>query len=133
MRIRHRAGGVTLLDVVGRLVTGSMPPLGALVSELVANRHGVMLIHLAGVTDMDAHGIGELMSSATAVERCGGHLALIAPSPCVAQLLATTRLDTVFRIYDSKLEALVRTCPMAVAVALSRNREQHLALRPYLG
>jgi anti-anti-sigma factor len=132
MEIQHRAGGVTVLNVVGRLVTGSTPSLRALVSELVANRHVVVLIDLAAVTDMDAHGIGELVSSATIVERHGGHIALIAPAPCAAQLLAATCLDTVFTIYDSRLEALVKTCPAAVAAALSRNGfDQQVALQQY--
>lgn len=126
-------GGLTVLNVVGRLVTGSMPSLHALVSELVANRRVVVVVHLAAVTDMDAHGIGELVSSLTTVERHGGRMALIAPSPCVRQLLAITRLDTVFTIYDSEREALVRMCPTAVAATLSRKSVEHqVALQPWI-
>jgi anti-anti-sigma regulatory factor len=82
---------------------------------------------MAAVTDMDAHGIGELVCSLLTVERHDSQMALIAPSACVRQLLADTRLNTIFAIYDSEAEALLRIRPTAVAVALSRNGvEQHL-------
>ena len=120
MEIRYRFG-VAILKLVGRLVTGSGPSLRTSVSELVAKRRIAVLINMAAVTDMDAHGIGELVCSLLTVQRHDSQMALIAPSACVRQLLAVTRLNTIFAIYDSEAEALLRIRPTAVAVALSRN------------
>ena len=86
---------------------------------------------MAAVTDMDAHGIGELVCSLLTAERHDSQIALIAPSACVRQLLALTRLDTVFAVYDSSAETLLSLRPTAVAVALSRNSvEQHVTRQP---
>lgn len=120
MEIRHRVA-VAVLKIVGRLVTGSAPSLRTSVSELIAKRPAAVLINMAAVTDMDAHGIGELVCSLLTVERHDSRIAIIAPSACVRQLLALTRLDTIFTIYDSEAEALLRIRPTAVAVALSRS------------
>ena len=127
IRIRFNAG-VIILDVGGRLVTGSMPSLRACVSELLTNGRAIVLIHMAAITDMDARGIGELVSTLTNVERHGGQMALIAPSTFVRHLLALTRLDTVLAIYDTEFEALAKLCPTVVAAAMSRTRfEPHVA------
>jgi anti-sigma B factor antagonist len=95
--------------------------LRAIVRELIEDRRLVVLLHMAGVTDMDAHGIGVLVSSLTTLERCGGRMALIGPSAHVRRLLAITKLDTVLKIYDSETEAIVSSRPIAITTA-SRNR-----------
>jgi len=125
MDIRCRfVAGVTILDLVGRLVAGSRCPplLRAVVGDLIEKGRVVVLVHMTSVTDMDAHGMGTLVSSLTTLERHGGQMALIAPSAHVRRLLALTRLDTVFTVYDSEREALVRSCPAAVTTAL-RDRD----------
>ncbi|HEY5617893.1 MAG TPA: STAS domain-containing protein [Vicinamibacterales bacterium] len=129
IRARFR-GGVAILNVVGRLVRGSTPSLRTFVCELVANGRVAVLVHMAAVTDMDAHGIGELVSSLTTVERHGGRLALIAPSAFVRRLLALTRLDTVFTICDSEREALVSLRVVAVAAPLPRKGFDDREARP---
>jgi anti-sigma B factor antagonist len=106
--------GVTVVHLEGRLVTQSrpVPSLRAMVRDQVRQRRLVVLLDLKAVTDIDAHGLGALVSSLTTLERHGGQLALIAPSDRIRRLLAITRLDTVFAIYDSEPEALVRYRPM---------------------
>ncbi|MGH9255273.1 MAG: STAS domain-containing protein [Vicinamibacterales bacterium] len=107
--------GVTVLHLEGRLIMQSRGgvSLRAVVSDLVEKGRVVVLVHMAGVTDMDAHGIGALVSSLTTLERQGGRMALIAPSSHVRRLLAMTRLDSVFSIYESEPEAFARNRSMA--------------------
>jgi anti-sigma B factor antagonist len=125
IRVRFKAG-VIVFNVAGRLVLGSRPSLRACISELATNRRAIVLIHMGGVTDMDAHGIGELVSSLTSVERHGGRMAIIAPSAFVRHLLAITRLDTVMAIHDTEFEALATLCPTVLTAAMSGNGfEQH--------
>ena len=115
--------GVTILYLDGRLIASSGPtaPLCAIVRELIEDGRLVVLLHMAGVTDMDAHGIGVLVSSLTTLERCGGRMGLIAPSAYVRRLLAITKLDTVFKVYDSETRAIVSSRPITITTA-SRNR-----------
>ena len=96
MEIRYRSG-VAILKLVGRLVTGSALSLRTSVNELVAKRRITVLINMAVVTDMDAHGIGELVCSLVTVERHNSQMALIAPSARVRRLLAVTRLKPYLR------------------------------------
>ena len=116
MNVRTRiVTGVTILHLEGRLVTQSkpVPSLRAIVGDLVRQGRLVVLLDMTAVTDIDAHGLGALVSSLTTLERHGGQMALVAPSDRIRRLLAITRLDTVFAIYDSEPEALVRCRPTA--------------------
>jgi anti-sigma B factor antagonist len=131
MKIRGRSSGVIKFKVEGPLVMGAAPSLHALVAEVAMNRPVVVLVCMAGVTDMDAHGIGELVAILTMLERSGGRMALIAPSAHVRLLLSITHLDSVFTIYNSALEALVRLARVTVTAALLRKTYDHqLRLQP---
>jgi anti-sigma B factor antagonist len=114
MNVRTRIiTGITILHLEGRLVTQSrpVPSLRAIVGDLVRQGRRVVLLDMTAVTDIDAHGLGALVSSLTTLERHGGQMALVAPSDRIRKLLAITRLDTVFAIYDAEPEALVRCRP----------------------
>ena len=120
MDVRIRVGaGVAILYLEGRLVTTSRPgrSLRAIVRDQVLEGRLVVLVDIAGVTDIDAHGLGSLVSSLTTLERHGGRMVLVAPTDRVRHLLAITRLDTVFEVYDSEREALVRHRPIVVPTA----------------
>ena len=137
MNVRVRVvSGVTILHLEGRLVTQSspVPSLRAIVRDQVRQGRLVVLLDMTGVTDIDAHGLGALVSSLTTLERHGGQMALIAPSDRIRQLLAITRLDTVFAIYESEREALMRHRPIMVPTeswedrfALDGNRQSEAA------
>ena len=120
MEIRSRTvTGVAVLYLEGPLVTVSRftPSLRAIVRNQLRQGCLVVLINMAGVTDIDAHGLGSLASSFTTLQRHGGKMAIVAPRACVRQLLALTKLDTVFTIYESEREAFVRSRPMVVPTA----------------
>ena len=106
---RRYVFGTPILDLAGRFVvcadlegTALRKPVATLVSEGRVN----VLVHLAHVTDIDAHGLGELAWGVTTLRRAGGQMALIAPSLWVRRLLTLTRLDTILAIYDSEFDAV---------------------------
>ena len=108
---RRSVGHIPILDLSGRFVVWTDPDRTSLrtpVTKLVSEGRVNVLVHLARVTDIDAHGLGELVWGVTMLRRSGGQMALIAPSRCVRRLLALTRLDTVLAIYDSECDAI--TC-----------------------
>jgi anti-anti-sigma factor len=127
MNVRDRSSRVIRLNVEGRLVMDAAPSLSAVISGMVGTHPVVVLIGLAGTTDLDAHGIGELVAARKELERHGGRMALVAPSAGVLQLLSITNLDSVFTICNSELEALVRLAPMKVAAALLRTSGYHVS------
>ena len=65
-----------------------------------------ILLNLAGVGYIDSSGIGELVSSFTAVKKEGGTLKLLKLTQKIQDLLAITKLLTVFDVYDDEGEAL---------------------------
>jgi anti-anti-sigma factor len=119
---RRSVDHIPILDMSGRFVVWTDPdrtslrrPVGRLVSEGQRN----VLVHLAGVTDIDAHGLGELAWGVTMLRRSGGQLALIAPSLWVRRLLALTRLDTTLVIYDSEFAAVAGAESLSPAASMS--------------
>jgi anti-sigma B factor antagonist len=89
----RKSGGVTILDLVGRIVIGVSND--ALVAELRkfsdAGASDVIL-NLAGVTQMDSSGISTLVRSFVTLDRQGGGIKLLNPSGHVKEVLELTRL-----------------------------------------
>jgi anti-sigma B factor antagonist len=65
-----------------------------------------ILLNLAGVSYIDSSGIGELVSSYTAIGKDGGQLKLLNLTQKLQDLLAITKLLTVFDVYENEAEAL---------------------------
>jgi anti-anti-sigma factor len=100
---------IPILDLSGQFVVWTDPDRTSLrtpVTRLASEGLVHVLVHLARVTDIDAHGVGELAWGVTTLRRSGGQMGLIAPSLWVRRLLALTRLDTVLAIYDSECDAI---------------------------
>ena len=123
MRITHRyIYDVPILDVEGRFVVYADPDGAVLrtrVATLVSEGRVNVLVHLARVTDIDAHGLGELAWGVTTLRRSGGQMALIAPSRWVRGLLKLTRLDTILAIYDSEFDAVTSSFGGSMPTAAS--------------
>ncbi len=108
----RRSGDVTILDLDGRisltdaLWSASGVVLGKAIRELVKQGERKILLNLKGVTYIDSSGMGELTGALTAVQRQGGELKLVNPSPKVVDLLKITRLDTIFDIRDDENSAI---------------------------
>ena len=102
------AGAVTVLDLTGRLVVGSdereIGPLRHAICALIKAGHRDVVVNLAGLTYIDARGLGELAMAMKTMGLAGGRLALTAASPRVARILAVTRLDTMFEWGDADAE-----------------------------
>jgi anti-anti-sigma factor len=117
---RRCVNGVPILDLAGQFVVLTDPDKSALrtpISRLVSEGRADVLVHLAQVTDIDAHGLGELAWGFTALRRSGGRMALVAPCLWVRRLLALTKLDTILAIYDSECEAVTSAPATSVASA----------------
>jgi anti-sigma B factor antagonist len=102
--------GIPILDLAGRFLVGTdhdRSSLRTAIRRLVSEGRVHVLVHLSRLTDIDAHGLGELAWSTGTLWRCGGQLSLIAPHFRVRRLLALTRIETLLPIYDSESEALM--------------------------
>ncbi|OLE52583.1 MAG: anti-anti-sigma factor [Acidobacteria bacterium 13_1_20CM_3_53_8] len=108
LNIKERqAGDVVILDMGGRITIGEgSVTLRTAIRRLLEEGKKRILLNLAGVGYIDSSGIGELVSSYTAIGKEGGQLKLLNLTQKLQDLLAITKLLTVFDVYESETEAL---------------------------
>jgi anti-sigma B factor antagonist len=108
LNIRERqAGDVTILDMDGRITIGEgSVAVRSAIRRLLEEGKKKILLNLAGVGYVDSSGIGELVSSYTTINREGGQLKLLNLTQKIQDLLAITKLLTVFDTYDDEATAL---------------------------
>ena len=103
----RRAGDVTILDLKGMLrVGGNAVALHKSIRSLILENKLLILLDLADVTHIDSCGLGELVASQVSVEKKGGQLKLMGLTQTLRELFTTTRLSTVFNIFETEAEAI---------------------------
>ena len=103
----RQAGDVTILDLDGKVTIGEgSVALRNAIRRLLGEGQNKILMNLGGVGYIDSSGIGELVSSFTAVNKEGGTLKLLNLTQKIQDLLAITKLLTVFDVFDSEADAL---------------------------
>jgi anti-sigma B factor antagonist len=108
MQIEERsAGDVTILDLKGKITLGDGDELlKDKIASLIQQGRKKILMNLAEVPYIDSAGLGELVRTYTTVSRQGGHLKLLSLTKRITDLLAITKLLTVFETYDSEADAV---------------------------
>ena len=107
MQIAERsAGNVTVLDISGQITLSK----GDLefkdkINSLVHQGQKNILVNMAGVTHVDSAGLGELVAGYTTVTKAGGSMKLLGLTKRLHDLLAITKLLTVFDTFDSEADA----------------------------
>jgi anti-sigma B factor antagonist len=103
----RQAGDVTVLDMSGKITIGEgSVALRTAIRRVLEEGKRRILLNLAGVSYIDSSGIGELVSSYTAINKDGGQLKLLNLTQKLQDLLAITKLLTVFDVYENEAEAL---------------------------
>ncbi|MFN2493122.1 MAG: STAS domain-containing protein [Pyrinomonadaceae bacterium] len=100
-------GDLTVLDMDGKITIGEgSVALRTAIRRLLEEGKKKILLNLGRVGYIDSSGIGELVSSYTAINKDGGQLKLLNLTQKLQDLLTITKLLTVFDVYDSEEEAL---------------------------
>lgn len=103
----RQAGDVTILDMRGKVTIGEgSVALRNTIRRLLGEGKKNILLNLGNVGYVDSSGIGELVSSYTAVNKESGSLKLLSLTQKIRDLLAITKLLTVFDTFDDEGEAL---------------------------
>jgi anti-sigma B factor antagonist len=103
----RQAGDVTVLDMDGKITIGEgSVALRSAIRRLLEEGKKKILLNLARVGYIDSSGIGELVSSYTAINKDGGQLKLLNLTQKLQDLLTITKLLTVFDVYETEPEAL---------------------------
>ena len=108
MQIEERAvGDVMVLDLKGRVTLGGGDELlKDKVNSLVNQGHRKIVLNLADVPYVDSAGLGEIVRTYTTVSRQGGSLKLLNLTKRITDLLAITKLLTVFETFEAEAEAV---------------------------
>jgi anti-sigma B factor antagonist len=108
MQISERVlGEVMVLDLKGKITLGEGDELlKDKVNSLVNQGHRKIILNLADVPYLDSAGLGEVVRAYTTVSRQGGNLKLLNLTKRITDLLAITKLLTVFETFDSENDAV---------------------------
>ena len=108
MHIEERsAGDVKILDLKGKMTLGEGDELlKDKINGLLAGGKKKLLLNLEGVPYIDSAGLGEIVRTFTTVSRSGGSLKLLNLTKRIEDLLAITKLLTVFETFDAEAEAI---------------------------
>jgi anti-sigma B factor antagonist len=96
-------GDVTVLDLQGRLtIDGGAEQLRERLRAAVAIGRRKILLNLKSVPYIDSGGLGELVRCSLVANREGGAVKLVNLTSRITDLLAITKLLTVFETFDSE-------------------------------
>ena len=103
----RKVGDVTVLDCSGKITLGEgTMAVRNTVREILKNGGKKIILNLGDVNYIDSSGIGELVSSYTTVTSGGGQLKLLNLTKKIQELLAITKLLTVFQVYNDERAAV---------------------------
>ena len=109
MQITERTtGDVVVIDVSGKVTLGDGGDtmLKDKLRSLVQQGRSKLLLNLADVSYVDSAGLGAIVQCYTTVTNQGGALKLVHVTKRIKDLLAITKLITVFETFDNEAEAI---------------------------
>jgi anti-sigma B factor antagonist len=108
MQIEERiVDDVTVLDLKGKMTLGEGDELlKDKINSLVSQGHSKIVLNLEAVPYIDSAGLGEIVRTYTSISRQGGKLKLLNLTKRIQDLLAITKLLTVFETYESEPDAI---------------------------
>jgi anti-sigma B factor antagonist len=104
MNINVRSiGDVQVVDWSGKITLGEETiAVRNTVRDIVSSGGKKLVLNLANVNYIDSSGVGELVSTYTTVTNAGGQLKLLNLTKKIHQLLAITKLLTVFDVFEDE-------------------------------
>jgi anti-sigma B factor antagonist len=98
--------GIVILGLKGRLTAGESNPVREKIAQLMAEGKVNVIFDLANVEYIDSTGLGGLVISYTQLKKAGGALKLMRLNRRNVELLALTRLHTVFEVFAEEQDAV---------------------------
>jgi anti-sigma B factor antagonist len=103
---RH-IGEIVVLDLDGQIrIGGGSVMFRTTIRRLVEEGKNKFLLNLAGVSNIDSSGLGELVSSHISLSKKGGEMKLIHLTQSLRELMTITKLLTVFDVYEDETRAV---------------------------
>src|SRR5215471_5963192 len=103
----RQSGGVTILDISGRITLGDATALlRDTIRDLISQGKKNLVLNLAQVPHIDSSGIAELVSAFTAARREGGDVKLLNLTKKVRDTVEIVKLGGIFELFDDEGAAI---------------------------
>jgi anti-sigma B factor antagonist len=102
----QKVGDVTVVDVEGQLIVGNRQELKQRVLAELEGGERKFLVDFTRTGYIDSSGLGVLVSLSKKIREQGGELRLSSLNEDLRTLFELTKLDTLFRIADSRADGL---------------------------
>ena len=104
---RRDLGNVIVLDLSGRLTsTDGSGRLKEKVTSLIFEGHKNIVLNLANLSYVDSSGLGEMVACHSTAAKAGASVKLANTTGKMKDLLAITKLVTVFDSHDTEAQAV---------------------------
>lgn len=97
---------VLILSLKGRITSGETAALREKVDEAIAAGHVKVVFDLTNVEYVDSTGLGGMVICYTTLKRHNGLLKLVNPNKRNVELLALTKLHTIFEVFPEIQDAV---------------------------
>ena len=97
-----KQGDVCIIEVEGQLIVGNRQELKQRVLDEVERGERRFLVDFTQTGYIDSSGLGVLVSLSKKIKELGGELRLVGLNEDLQTLFELTKLDTLFRISDSR-------------------------------
>lgn len=98
--------GVEILALKGRLTSGESNAMREKVDQAIAAGHLNVIFDLTHVDYVDSTGLGGMVICYTTLKKHGGALKLVNPNKRNVELLALTKLHTIFEVFIDPQDAV---------------------------
>lgn len=98
--------GVVIFALKGRITAGESTALREKVDQAIAAGHLNVIFDLTHVDYVDSTGLGGMVICYTTLKKLGGALKLVNPNKRNVELLALTKLHTIFEVFVEQLDAV---------------------------
>ena len=106
MNIKEQDGTI-ILELKGKLVGGSLTDrMDRALDNLIAQGKKNIVFDLGGITSLNSSGIGMLIGSFSKINSSGGELKFANISYKLRGLFSDTKLNQVFKVYNTTEEAI---------------------------
>ena len=110
--VKNQHDGITILDIQGVVKLGeSAREFSESLDAVLHEESGPVMINFEGINYMDSTGLGELIGYLQRFDDRKRKMALLNPNHRIQALLRITRLDSIFRIFEGREEAIAYLTP----------------------
>lgn len=119
--------GITVVRIEGEdegcvLDAASAPALRSVLLETIGRGRLLLVVDMSAVDSVDRAGLGVLVGGLKRVRRQGGTVALVGTNQRMREILAATRLDQVFGLYETVANAVVEIAADYAETSIEQRR-----------